>query len=193
MCTRRTQTTLVLLLIVPVAQAAESFRFGVLPSIASYNVEDPLGPTEQRAGFSPAAVLLMDMGRDSRLMAQVAYDKFTTNASTTNVNNDVTSLNVGLSYQMMMRVTRGWKPWLGVGAAYANESYSNRYTLTSGGFYCSACPYPDRTKDDFLVVLNASSEWQLNRDWDMGIHLQFEQPTSSDGLRVIRFGVYAVY
>ena len=61
MCTRRTLTTLVLLLIVPVAQAAESLRFGVLPSIASYNVEDPLGPTEQRAGFSPAAVLLMDM------------------------------------------------------------------------------------------------------------------------------------
>jgi len=98
-----------------------------------------------------------------------------------------------LSYQMMMRVTRGWKPWLGVGAAYANESYSNRYTVTSGGFLCATCPYPDRTNDDFLVVVNASSEWQVNRDWDMGIHLQFEQPVTSDGMRVIRFGIYAVY
>lgn len=193
MCIRRITAILVLLLVLPAAHAAETFRFGILPSIASYSVEDPQGPTEQRAGFSPAAVLLIDMGRDSRLLAQIAYDKFTTSASTTNVNNDVTSLNVGLSYQMMMRITRGWKPWLGVGAAYANESYSNRYTLTSGGFLCATCPYPDRTKDDFLVVLNASSEWQLNRDWDMGLHLQLEQPTGSDGLRVIRFGIYAVY
>lgn len=72
MCTRRITTTLALLLVLPAAQAAETFRFGVLPSIASYSVEDPLGPTEQRAGFSPAAVMLVDMGRDSRLMAQVA-------------------------------------------------------------------------------------------------------------------------
>lgn len=193
MCIRRILTTLVLLLVFPVAQAAESFRFGVLPSIAIYSVEDPLGPTEQRAGFSPAAVMLIDMGRDSRLMALLAYDSFITAASTTNVHNEVTSLSVGLSYQMMMRVTRGWKPWLGVGAAYASEKYTNRYTVTSGGFLCSTCPYPDRTKDDFLVVLNASSEWQINRDWDMGLHLQFEQPMTSDGTRVVRFGFYLVY
>jgi hypothetical protein len=193
MCTRRILTTLILLLICPVAQAAESFRFGVLPSIALYSVEDPLGPTEQRAGFSPAAVMFIEMGRDSRLMAQLAYDSFTTTASTTNVHNDVTSLNVGLSYQMMMRVTRGWKPWLGVGAAYASEKYENRYTVTSGGFLCATCPYPNRTNDDFLLVLNASSEWQINRDWDMGLHLQFEQPMASDGTRVVRFGLYLVY
>lgn len=175
------------------AHAAETFRFGVLPSIASYSLDDPLGPTEPRISFSPAAVLLADMGRDSRLLANVAYDKFTTNASTTNIHNDVTSLSVGVSYQMMFRITRGWKPWFGAGVAYASETYSNRYTLTSGGFLCATCPYPDRTKDDFLFLLNASTEWQLSRDWDMGIHLQFEQPTGSNGLRVIRFGIYAIY
>jgi hypothetical protein len=98
-----------------------------------------------------------------------------------------------LSYQMTLRVARGWKPWVGIGGAYASERYTDRYTVTSGGFLCATCPYPDRNKDDFLVLLNASTQWTVSRNWDMGIHLQFEQPTSSDGMRVIRFGLYAVY
>lgn len=175
----------------PLAAAAETFRFGVLPMVAGYDVYDPNGPTEQRAAFSIAGVILVDMGRDSRLVGQLVHDSFQLSASTTNIAQDVSSTGANVEYQMMFRVMRGWKPWIGLGAGYASESYSNRYTVTPGGF--KGASYPDRTKDDFTVVVNTSTEWQLNRDWDMGVHLQFEQPTGSDGTRVIRFGIYAVY
>jgi len=171
--------------------AADTWRFGVLPNVAGYTVNDPNGPTDTRAGLSPALLMLVDMGRDARLMAQVVHDSFQLSASTTNIAQDVSSTGANVEYQWMLRFTRGWKPWVGLGAGYASESYSNRYTVTPGGFLGTT--YPDRTKDDFTVVLNTSTEWAVNRDWDMGVHLQIEQPVSSDGMRVIRFGIYAVY
>ena len=174
------------------ASADDAFRFGLLPGFSVYEVTDPDGPVDSATGLSAlSVVMLAEVGRDSRLMLHSSYESFSLDHSVTNIGQDVTSIRGDLSYQMLVRVTRGWKPWFGVGLGYANESYKDRYTLTPGGFLGTR--YPDRTKSDFSAVLNVSSEWRVNRDWDMGVHLQLDQPTGSDGLRVIRLGLYAVY
>jgi hypothetical protein len=176
------------------AQAESPFRFGISPSLSVFAINDPIGPTDTHSGITYAsALMLVDMGRDSRLMVNVSHDSFSVAPSVTNIGQDVTSTQVGASYQMVFRVTRGWKPWFGIGGGYATENYQNRNTLTPGGFKCIGCPYPDRTKDDFYVVLNTSTQWQLNRNWDMGVHLELDQPTSTDGMRAVRLGLYFVY
>lgn len=192
MKTRRVVVGLLLAAIALPAAARDSFRFGILPNLAAYKVTDPNGPVESTTGFAPlTAIMFAEAGRDGRLMFQGAYDSFSLNHSTTNIGQDVTSIRGDVSYQMLVRVTRGWKPWFGVGLGYANETYKDRYTLTSGGFLGTR--YPDRTKSAFDVLINASSEWKVNKNWDMGVHLQLEQPTGSDSMRILRLGIYAVY
>jgi hypothetical protein len=172
--------------------ASDTFRFGVLPSLSAYNVTDPDGPTATNSAASLlSAVMFVEHGRDGRIMFQVVQDKFSLNASTTDIGQDVTSLEFLAAYQWQFRVTRGWKPWIGIGAGYANESFENRYTMTAGGFLGNT--YPNRNLNDYKLILNTSTEWPVGKDWDMGIHLQFEEPISSDGIRTIRLGFYVVY
>jgi hypothetical protein len=177
----------------PLAFASEgTFRFGLMPTISMYNVVDPYGPTQTGNAFTYlSGVILADTGRDSRAMANLIYDKFSLSATQTSIAQDVTRTGGGISYQTMFRLSRGFKPWVGFGIGAASESYKNRYTLSPGGFSIPASP-SERSINNVFVMLNISNEWQLNKNWDMGLHLQYEQPTG-DGTRIVRVGLYIVY
>ena len=112
----------------------EELRYGAQASLNHYTIADPDGPTSSASGASISAIVLMPTGRNRRVMFNLNRESFSLNGSTTNVAQDVTSLSGGLSYQALFRVTRKWKPWVGIGAGYASIDYENRYTLTPGGF-----------------------------------------------------------
>jgi outer membrane protein W len=171
--------------------ASESFRVGWMPTLTATSINDPNGPTEDNISATLVqGVGIFDMGRDARIFVDTYYDSYEVGATTTNIHNSVTSFGVNASYQWNFRITRSFKPWLGVGVCYSNDTYTDRYTVTPGGLLANA--YPERTVDTFSVVLNASMDWRLNRDWNMGLHLQFEQPTG-DGPTRARAGMYVVY
>jgi outer membrane protein W len=174
-----------------VASADKGFRIGWMPSITSTSIEDPNGPVEDHtAAALLQAVGIFDMGRDVRIFANAVYDKYEVDASTTNIHYDVSRFGINATYQWNVRLTRSFKPWLGVGLGYSQDTFADRYTLTPGGFL--AASYPDRTVDSFNLVLNSSIDWQISRDLDLGIHFQWEQPTG-DGARSARVGVYIAY
>lgn len=174
------------------AASSDAFRFGLMPTISIYNVNDPSGPTAPGNGFSYlSGVMLADAGRDSRVMAHLIYDKFSIAATTENIAQEVTRMSGSITYQSMLRLTRGWKPWLGAGIGQATETYKNRYRLTPGGFSVPLTEQERNVNNVFLLV-NTSTEWQVNKEWDMGVQLQYEQPIG-DGSTVFRVGIYAVY
>lgn len=169
----------------------QTFRFGWLPSATYIDVREPAGEAENYNGVTYlSGVLLADVGRDSRIFAHAHYDSFDLSASTANIHQTVNRYGLALAYQINLRITRAWKPWVGVGLGYSQDKITDRYVLTPGGF--SGASYPDRTEDSITAVGNFSSEWQLSRDWDMGLHFQWEEPLG-DGVRAVRLGLYIVY
>lgn len=174
------------------AASSDAFRFGLMPTISIYTVVDPNGPTAPGNGFSYlSGVMLADAGRDSRVMAHLIYDKFSLAATTKNIAQDVTRTSGSISYQSMLRLTRGWKPWLGAGIGQASETYKNRYRLTPGGF-SSPLADQERSVNNVFILVNTSTEWQVNKQWDMGVNLQYEHPVG-EGSQVFRVGIYAVF
>lgn len=171
--------------------AAESFRFGWLPSVSYFDVRDPSGPTDDHTSATYlSGVVIADVGRDSRLFIHGHYDSFTLAASTTNIHQAVTRYGLNASYQVNLRLSRTWKPWAGAGLGFVQEDAKERYTVTPGGFLGTT--FQDRSLNTFGFVLNFSNEWQLNGNWDLGVHFQYEHPFD-DAARVLRAGVYFVY
>ena len=184
---------LILLLASATATADDrSYRFGIMPTISIFNVEDPNGPTESANAFSYANLVMMaDMGRDGRIMANMSYDRFSLSATQTSIGQDVSRMGGSVSYQTLWRVGRDFKPWIGLGLGAASDSYKGRYTLSPGGFSIAANP-TDRSLNEIFLVANASADWPMSKSLDMGIHLQLEQP-AGDGTRVLRLGLYFIY
>ena len=166
-------------------------RFGISPSVSAFHLKDPDGPTANGSAFTPlSGLLIASAGRDARVLVHVQYDDFSVPASTTDIGENVTRLGGDVSYQILFRLSRAWKPWGGIGLGYAGEHYTTRYTLTPGGHLASQ--YPDRSASSVALVVNTSTEWRLERDWSMGAQLQYEQALGN-GASALRFGLYLVY
>lgn len=182
---------LIPLLAAAAAVADEPLRVGVLAGGAYTQITDPDGPTQTR--FSPdlGVIAIADWARDARLFYQIRYQHFTLDADTQHIGQDVKRVGVSASYQHLLRLTRIWKPWLGVGLGYAHESDTLRHTVDSGGFLAQT--YPDRTDSTFLAVLSASSEWRWTHNWQLGFTLQYDAPLSANGTSAIALDAEAVY
>lgn len=174
-----------------VSVAAETFRFGWLPTVSYFDIQDPNGPTADHTGVTYlSGVVIADVGRDSRLFIHGHYDTFAVEASTTNIHESITRYGLNASYQINLRVSRSWKPWAGVGLGFVQEEAKERYTLTPGGFL--GATFPDRSINTFGALLNFSNEWRLDNNWDIGVHVQYEHPFD-DAARILRAGVYFIY
>jgi hypothetical protein len=171
------------------ADENEPFRFGVQTSLNRYASYDPVGPTAGGSGLSVSGIALYNLGREGRAMFNIDRDSYSMKASQTNVGQDVTSFGGGASYQTMLRLTRTWKPWVGMGLGYTSTSYKNRFVFTPGG---AKTFYADRDTTSMQLLLNANSEWVFNRDWDMGLQMQFAKGLSNN-TSTFRVGIYAIY
>lgn len=181
------------LLLVSAAHAEDrTFQFGIMPVISIFNVTDPYGATESANSFNYiSGVMIVSTGRDSRIFADVIYDKFSLGATQSKTGQDVTRTEGSISYQSLLRIARDWKPWAGIGLGAGSEGYKSRYILSPGGFSIFVNP-AERSVNALYLIFNLSSEWQLNKSWNMGVHLKYEQPTG-DGTKALRLGMYFVF
>lgn len=171
------------------AEGEDQLRFGLQGSMNQYTVDDPLGPTAKGSGPGVSGILIMELGRESRAVFTVSRDAYTIKGTQTNVGQDVTSFGGGASYQSMFRVARTFKPWIGIGAGYALNTQKNRHLFTAGG---NRNFYPDIEEATYSLLLNANSEWQFNREWDIGVMAQYAHAIS-DKSSSIRVGLYFIY
>ena len=169
----------------------KQLRFGLQTSLNNYTIDDPVGKTAAATGVSLSGIALYDVGRESRLMFNINKDSYSVAESNVNVGQDVSSIGGGLSYQTMLRVSRSWKPWIGAGLGYTSTSYTHRKIYTSPAMLFSTT-YADRNTSDAELLLNANSEWSLDRSWDIGLQLQFAKAFSNKS-NSLRVGIYAVY
>jgi hypothetical protein len=174
-----------------IAADDKPFRFGVQTSLNNYKIDDPAGPTAGGSGLSLSGIALLDVGRESRMMFNINRESYSVTGSNVNVGQDVSRIGGGLSYQKMLRISRSWKPWIGAGLGYSSATYSNRYVFTTPAMQYKTL-YGDRKATETSLLLNANSEWQYSRDFDIGLQAQFSK-TFSDKSSALRVGIYVVY
>lgn len=173
-----TFTFLLALLVCVPSYAADSFHFGVAPSVAMVSVKDPDGSTKSTTtGELLNFFMTQNFGRDNRLMYQGYYHAFNLDAGTGDIGQHVTRTGVSFTWETEFRVARGWKPWGGAGLGISQEKYKNRHTVDSGGFLLAEFPARDTT--NYSLVLGAGTQWNLSSNWDAGIRVQYEQPFSN--------------
>ncbi|MHB8453998.1 MAG: hypothetical protein ACYDDO_04715 [Acidiferrobacterales bacterium] len=180
-----------LALTVASAFADDGLRVGILAGAGYDRITDPAGPTHTSYAPDIGLIAITDWARDARLLYQGHYQRFTLNAGTHNIGQDVKRVGVSASYQHLLRLTHVWKPWLGLGVGYTHETQSARHTIDRGGFLAST--YPDRSDSELSALFTASSEWRRTQDLNLGFTLQYDAPLSASSTSVVTLDFEADY
>ena len=189
--TLRTITTAVLGAVLALTTgSAHAVLVGPSLGVAQLRVQDPDGPTQSQNRLTPGATLILGLDTDTRMMVDVYHQTAHLNGTTQDIGQSVTSTGGHLIFQKQFPVTYQWHPWLGIGAGYAQESFTNRYTVDSQGYLANR--YPDRSANPVSVVVNGTTDWTLNRSWRLGATVQYEYPLTS-GIRELSVSLMALY
>lgn len=168
----------------PVAWAAaigeipeKSLRAGLLAGMSHADVDDPDRPTDAESYLRLAVLGAARLETNRRLLGELSYHRFDTDPGGRNIGQDVRRLGAALSYQA--KLSR-WplQPWAGVGLGYSRDRFEERVTVAPDGFLDRR--FPDREENAFALVLNATTQRAWIRGWDVGVHVQYEQPLSGD-------------
>lgn len=174
---RHHKLAFIVALICSPSYAADTFHFGVAPSVATVLVKDPDGNTKSGTTASLTNFLVTQaVGRD-RLFYQGYFQAFSLKAGVSDIGQNVENIGVNVSGQIALRNARGfspWTPWAGLGLGAAQGKYKLRHTIDQDGYLLNE--YADRSRLNYYVVGNLSNEWALKKGWGTGVTLQYQHP-----------------
>ena len=155
-----------------------------------FGPEDPQGDADQAFSISPLTFFyLSKLGRDSRVFGNIVYHEYFLDASTKNIAQDVKRYAVTSTYQTRFRMSRTFKPWLGVGMSFASESFDNRFTVDSDGFLAQSFA----NRDDSGLALELDFMTDINWfDTDLYFRTAYTHPFY-DGSGGLNFNVFWIW
>lgn len=172
-----------------IGEPEQTGRFGYALSAAIVSVEDPDGPADDESEIFPWNVVYTDRWVGGfRYWAEGFYQEFTLAPSTSFIGQDVERYGVRLSAQRKIEWIESLQLWAGAGAILSRDSFSKRFTVDGDGFLASV--YPDRDRNHLGIQLDLTSEWSLNRQWDIAGRLLYAPPI---GEGVEELGVFVVF
>ena len=175
----------------PVGAAEEPKMIGWAPWFGSLSVSDPAGDTASEGVSLPLSAMFVIPGKRDRrwVFTGFGYD-FRLPASTTNIGQSVKGFSLAGWYQFRFRLSRSFKPWLGIGLQADMLDINARHKVDSDGFL--AVTYPDRKETNYALVLNLSQEWNISHDFNLGVNAQY-LASISDSLSGPLVGVSLLY
>ncbi len=170
------------LLFVSAAYAAEGGRLGYGISLQNVAVEDPDGdvPTESGIGFVNL-YYFDEFRRDIRYYAEFVYFETDIDAKYQKIGQDISSTGIRAVLQKRLRLGRHFKPWVGLGGGLFREEFTQRHTIDQDGFLLSTLSARDIT--NFMVSVDAATEWELSNRFDLGVRLLYGLPLN-DGTQL---------
>ena len=155
------------------AEPIETFKLGWAPFVSpNLSVDDPDGSTDATDTASAlSAVALFPFGRDDRWMVNVTQYDFTLDASQTDIGQDVQSIAVAGFYQRRLRLSRYFKPWVGVGPQIEFSDKTARHTVDADGFLAQT--FSDQDGMAYALGVVASHEWLLSDHIEFGVNAAY--------------------
>lgn len=169
-------TALILtILFVNSAHAMEGSRLGYGVSLRHLTVEDPDGNVPADNDFGFLNLFYFDeYARDSRYYVEFTMDDAKIDAKGNKIGQDISSSGIRASFQKRLRLGRFFKPWVGAGCGVFQEEFTQRHTIDSDGFLLNT--FPDRDSTHIGLSVDASNEWELTDNFDLGIRLLYGLP-----------------
>ena len=149
-------------------------QFGLGASVGSVSIDDPDGSTGSSFVIYPTFLYLLNVSRDTRFVSDLLYLSYSLDASQSEIGQKVASLSISGVYEWKKRVSRDFKPWIGVGLGYGSNSSKNRHTVDADGFLDDS--FADRNSSGVSVILDVSTDINLNHT-NMLLRGNFTVPT----------------
>ncbi len=172
------------------SEAKRSLRYGLMVGTSSMKVDDPDGKTASTTEFSfPNVLLVSDLTRDKRLFINMFGQSGTLDASSTEIGQDITRIG---ATGMLQFAFFDKAVWLGAGLGVVQEKFESRHRVDDQGFLIPGSELKDRTEIAVPFLVGVSTQYSINRDLDIGLHLQYEAPLRGD-INVLSAYAYLLY
>ena len=169
---------------------ADTFEYGFMPVVGVYR-----SSLDSKTEVLPAVnllsgLLIINSGRSSRYWIQGQYHSLDFQGAETELGETVSGFEVAVLYQSMFRLSRHFKPWLGMGLSIAALEFKDRYLTDSQGFLAEQ--FADTSETGIAVDLNFSTETDWFKDYGTGFSLRVSIPTN-DVLAKVEAGFYITF
>ena len=169
---------------------ADTFEYGFLPVVGLYKSSLDVDTEVLPAVNLLSGLLIINSGRGSRFWIQGQYHALEFDGSETQIGETVSGFDVAVLYQSKFRLSRHFKPWLGIGLSVAVLEFKDRYTTDNQGFLAQR--YDDTSETGLAVDLNFTTETDWIKDYGTGFSFRVSVPTN-DVLAKVEAGFYITF
>ena len=169
---------------------ADTFEYGFLPVVGLYKSSLDLDTEVLPAVNLLSGLLIVNSGRSSRFWVQAQYHSLDFEGSETEIGQSVSGFDVAVLYQSRFRLSRHFKPWLGIGLSVAALEFKDRFTTDNQGFLAQR--FDDTSKTGLAVDLNFTTQTDWFKDYNTGFSLRVSLPTN-DVLAKVEAGFYITF
>jgi len=169
---------------------ADTFEYGFMPVVGMYKSSLDVDSEVLPAVNLLSGLLIINSGRSSRYWIQGQYHSLDFDGSETEIGQTVSGFEAALLYQSRFRLSRHFKPWLGIGLSVAALEFKDRFTTDNQGFLAQR--FDDVTKTGVAVDFNFTTEMDWFKDYDTGFSLRVSLPTN-DVLAKVEAGFYITF
>lgn len=163
----------------PLGLPRNTGKIGYSIGTSNLSLDDPNGNTTDVWAAQPINLIYTDwFVSDIRQWTELYYYKTSLDADASNIGQNIERVGVRFSLQKTFRLTQSWSPWFGAGFDLSNNHYDTRHTRDLDGYLIEA--FEDRDETSFSLLLNALSEWSLQKNWTVGAKLEQSIPVDGD-------------
>jgi hypothetical protein len=178
------------LILLPTLSIAGTFEYGWMPVVGAYKSSLDKGTEIITVANALSGLVIINSGRNSRVWVQGQYHSLDFNGSDTNIGQSVTGYEVATIYQTEFRLSRHFKPWLGIGASFSALDYKDRYLTDSQGFLAQV--FNDTSKSGLAIDFNISTNTDWFDQYDSGFAIRLSVPVN-DVPEKLEAGFYIMF
>ncbi len=178
------------LFFLPSLASADTFEYGILPVVGVYQSTLDGDSENLIAANALSGLLVINSGRSSRYWIQAQYHSLDFEGSQTKIGQRVSGFEVAAIYQSRFRLSRHFKPWLGMGLSVAMLEFKDRFIADSQGFLAQR--FDDTSETGLAVDFNFTVDTDWFDDYGTGFSLRASVPVN-DVLGKIEAGFYITF
>lgn len=174
----------------PSLTSADTFQYGILPVVGIYQSSLDLDTEKLTDVNVLSGLMIINAGRSSRYWIQAQYHSLDFEGSQTQIGQQVSGFDVAAIYQSKFRLSRHFKPWLGMGLSVTALEFKDRFITDNQGFLVQR--FDNTTETGLAVDFNFTVDTDWFDDYGTGFSLRASVPVN-DVLGKIEAGFYITF